>query len=53
MRLIAATLADVCVAHIIDVNVFNLQTLSKATKDILLYKNTEILVELLKNMCFI
>jgi hypothetical protein len=53
MRLIAATLADVCVAHIIDVNVFNLQTLSKATKDILMYKNKEILVGLLKDMCFI
>jgi len=51
--LLAVTLADVCVAHIIDVNVFNLQTLSKATKDILIYKNTEMLVGLLKDMCFI
>ena len=51
--LLAVTLADVCVAHIIDVNAFNLQTLSKATKDILMYKNKEILVGLLKDMCFI
>jgi len=52
-NLLAVTLADVCVAHIVDVNTFNLNTLSKATKDILIYKETEILLGILKNMCFI
>jgi hypothetical protein len=51
--LLAVTLADVCVAHIVELNVFNLHMLSKATKDNLIYKNTEILVGTLKDMCFI
>ena len=51
--LLAVTLVDVCVVHIIDVNVFNLHTLSKVTKYILIYKNTEMLLGLLKDMCFI
>jgi hypothetical protein len=51
--LLAVTLADVCVAHIVDVNVLNLNTISKATKIVLIYKNTEILVGILKDVCFI
>jgi len=42
--LLAVTLADVCVVHIVEVNVFNLHTLSKSTKNILIYKKTEVLV---------
>jgi len=51
--LLAVTLADVCVVHIVDVKVFSLNTLSKATKNIVIYKKTEILVGILKGMCFI
>ena len=51
--LLAVTSVDVCVALIIDVNVFNLHMLSKVTKDILIYKNTETLLGLLKDMCII
>ena len=42
--LLAVTFAYVCVVRIASVNVLNLHTIIKATKGILIYKNTEMLV---------